>query len=144
MKAASQPGPAHDEDGQTHPVLFFDGVCGLCNWFVDLLLKADNRDLFRFAPLQGETASRMLGRQDGDPRSFLLLDQVKQYEQSDAVLLAVGRLGGAWRLAALLFVFPRPLRDLVYRFVARNRYSWFGRRDVCRLPTPEEQDRFLP
>ena len=146
MKAASQPGPAHDDDGHTqpHPILFFDGVCGLCNRFVDLLLTADTRDLFRFAPLQGETALRILGPQEGDPRSFLFLDQEKQYEQSDAVLLAVGRLGGVWRLAVLLFVFPRPLRDLVYRYVARNRYRWFGRRDACRLPTPEERDRFLP
>ncbi len=144
MKAANQPGPAQDAEQQAHPILFFDGVCGLCNRFVDLLLKTDNQDLYRFAPLQGETASNKLGRQDGDLQSFLLLDQEKILEQSDAVLLVLRRLGGAWPLIGLLYVFPRPVRDLVYRFVARNRYRWFGKRDVCRLPTPEEQDRFLP
>ena len=69
MKASSQPGPAHDDDGhtQTRPILFFDGVCGLCNRFVDLMLKADSRDRFRYAPLQGETALNILGPQDEDP-----------------------------------------------------------------------------
>ena len=135
-----------DQGGLSHPILFFDGVCGLCNRFVDLLLKADSRDRFRYAPLQGVTAQRTLGLQDraGDPQSFVFYEKDRLYEQSDAVLLAVGRLDGVWRLAALLFVFPRPLRDLVYRYVARNRYRWFGRRDACRLPTPEEQERFLP
>ena len=133
---------------QLEPILFFDGVCGLCNRFVDLLLKADSRDRFRYAPLQGDTAQRMLGLRDqaqaGDPHSFVFLEKDKRYEQSEAVLLALRRLGGAWRLIAMLYVFPRPLRDFVYRIVARNRYRWFGRRDECRLPTPEERDRFLP
>ena len=131
---------------QGKPILFFDGVCGLCNRFVDLLLKSDSRDQFRYAPLQGDTAQRMLALQDrnGDPQSFVLLENDKRYEQSGAVLLALRRLGGPWGLIATLYVFPRPLRDFVYRIVARNRYRWFGRRDECRLPTPEERDRFLP
>ncbi|MDE2848273.1 MAG: DCC1-like thiol-disulfide oxidoreductase family protein [Gemmatimonadota bacterium] len=152
-------------------MLFFDGVCGLCNRFVDFMLRADSQDLLRYAPLQGETARRMLGmdgeagdREAGDPRtgdpepgnpqtgdlpsggphSFVFLEKDRQYEQSNAVLHALIRLGGAWRLIAVLYVFPRPLRDLVYRIVARNRYRWFGRRDACRMPTPEERGRFLP
>jgi len=135
-----------DQGGLNHPILFFDGVCGLCNWFVDLLLKADRQDRFRFAPLQGDTAQRMLGLQDqyGGPNSFVFHEKERSYEQSNAVLLALRRLGGVWRLVAMLYVFPRPLRDFVYRIVARNRYRWFGKRDVCRVPTPEEQERFLP
>ena len=156
---------------RNHPILFFDGVCGLCNRFVDLMLQADNRDLFRYAPLQGETARSLLGIEGeagggvagnrqandsppggpqagdpktGDPRSFIYLEKSKLHAQSNAVLLALRRLGGAWRLIAVLYVFPRPLRDFVYRIVARNRYRWFGRRDACRVPTPDEQDRFLP
>lgn len=161
--------------GPSHPILFFDGVCGLCNRFVDLMLRADRRGRYRYAPLQGETAQRLLGPQDqapldgpqaggpetgdpetgdrplgspqaraGDPQSFVFLEIDKRYEQSNAVLLALSGLGGTWRLISLLYVFPRPLRDFVYRIVARNRYRWFGRRDECRLPTPEERDRFLP
>ncbi|MXY96775.1 MAG: DUF393 domain-containing protein [Gemmatimonadetes bacterium] len=147
-------------------MLFFDGVCGLCNRFVDFMLQADRQHRFRFAPLQGETARRLLwmdgqagGReagsappggleqgdpQAGDPRSFIFLDTDNQYDQSNAVLRATIRLGGAWRLIAVLYVFPRPIRDFVYRIIARNRYRWFGRREACRLPTPDERDRFLP
>jgi predicted DCC family thiol-disulfide oxidoreductase YuxK len=130
------------------------------------MLKADSRSRFLYAPLQGETARRLLemeseagdpqaggtqaggpqagDSQAGDPRSFVFLEKDTFYEQSNAVLLAMGRLGGAWRLIAVLYVFPRPVRDFVYRIVARHRYRWFGRRDACRLPTPEERDRFLP
>lgn len=165
-----------DRSDWNHPILFFDGVCGLCNRFVDFMLKADSRSRFRYAPLQGETARRLLGvdnqagghqandpppggphagghepagpkpgdPQAGDPRSFVFLEKDASYEQSNAVLLALSRLGGAWGLIAVLYVFPRPVRDFVYRIVARNRYRWFGRRDACRLPTPEERDRFLP
>ncbi|MXY47657.1 MAG: DUF393 domain-containing protein [Gemmatimonadetes bacterium] len=137
-------------------MLFFDGVCGLCNRFVDFMLQADRQHRFRFAPLQGETARRLLGMhnqagghepgdpQAGDPRSFIFLDTDRQYEQSNAVLHALIRLGGAWRLIAVLYVFPRPQRDFIYHIVARNRYRWFGRRDACRMPTPKERDRFLP
>ncbi|MCY3773288.1 MAG: thiol-disulfide oxidoreductase DCC family protein [Gemmatimonadetes bacterium] len=152
---------AHSGSENRQPILFFDGVCGLCNRFVDLVLRADKQDRFRYAPLQGETAHRLLGLKDegeahetdgtpagnsqaGGPRSFVFLETDRRYEQSNAVLLALSRLGGAWRLVAVLYVFPRPLRDFVYRIVARNRYRWFGKRDACRVPTPEEQDRFLP
>lgn len=143
--------PAHSESEHRQPILFFDGVCGLCNRFVDFMLRADSQHRFRYAPLQGETARRLLGmddeaegRQAVDPRSFIFLDTDRRFEQSHAVLHAMIRLGGAWRLIAVLYVFPRPLRDFVYRIVARNRYRWFGRREECRLPTPEERDRFLP
>jgi len=157
---------AHSEAEHRQPILFFDGVCGLCNRFVDFMLRVDSKYLFRYAPLQGETAQRLLGRDSeagggeaggptprdsradapssDDPRSFIFLDKDRHFEQSNAVLHALIRLGGAWRLIAVLYIFPRPLRDLVYRIVARNRYRWFGRREECRLPTPAERHRFLP
>ena len=164
-------GAREDQAGRHHSILFFDGVCGLCNRFVDLMLRADSQDRFRYAPLQGETARRKLGVDDeagdqgdgagpldsseagyprnggprnGGPQSFIFLENGRRFEQSSAVLHALGRLGGPWRLTAVFYVFPRPLRDLIYRFVARNRYRWFGKSDECRLPTPEERDRFLP
>ncbi len=155
--------PAHSESEHRQAILFFDGVCGLCNRFVDFVLRADRQHRFRYSPLQGETARRLLdqaggreagsappgGREPGTPqacdlRSFIFLDTDRRFEQSSAVLHALIRLGGAWRLFAVLYVFPRPVRDFVYRVVARNRYRWFGRRDACRMPTPEERDRFLP
>ncbi|MDE2726808.1 MAG: DCC1-like thiol-disulfide oxidoreductase family protein [Gemmatimonadota bacterium] len=156
---------AHSEAERRQPILFFDGVCGLCNRFVDFMLRSDSQHRFRYAPLQGETARRLLGvdgeagdrqpeggkagdhqagREAVEPRSFIFLDKDRHFDQSNAVLHAMVRLGGAWRLIAVLYVFPRTVRDFIYRIVARNRYRWFGRREACRLPTPEERDRFLP
>ncbi len=130
----------------THPILFFDGVCGLCNRFVDFVLRADRRRTLRFAPLQGETA-----RQYGIPRppdpldwSLLYLDEHGLHDQSDATLEVLRRLGGGWRVASLLRLVPRPVRNRAYRFVARRRYRWFGRRPECRVPGPHERERFLP
>ena len=130
----------------THPILFFDGVCGLCNRSVDLLLRIDKKDIFRFAPLQGETASRMLPPLTGDPEiwSILYLDENGLHDQSDVTIQVCRRLGGLWGLVGLLRIMPVTIRNVAYRFVARNRYRWFGKHDTCRLPTPEEQARFLP
>jgi len=129
-----------------HPIVFFDGVCAMCNRFVDLVLRADKRDTFRFAPLQGETARRVLADLPPDPErwSMVYLDERGLHDQSDASLEVYRRLGGAWRLLAAARLIPRRLRDPLYRVIARNRYRWFGRRDSCRVPTEQERRRFLP
>jgi predicted DCC family thiol-disulfide oxidoreductase YuxK len=129
-----------------HPIIFFDGVCAMCNRFVDLVLRADRRDVFRFAPLQGETARELLSPLADDPRewSMIYLDERGVHEESDASLEVYRRLGGVWWLASLLRLVPRFVRTPAYRLVARNRYRWFGRRDSCRVPSAEEKARFLP
>jgi len=129
-----------------HPIIFFDGVCAMCNRFVDLILRADRGDVFRFAPLQGETARALLPPLTGDPRdwSMVYLDERGVHEQSDASLEVYRRLGGVWWLFSLLRLVPRFVRNRAYRLVARNRYRWFGRRDTCRVPSAEEKARFLP
>ena len=129
------------------PVIFFDGVCGLCNRFVDGLLKADKAGRFRFSPLQGETAASLLrekARSSGDPTSIVLWDQGTALEKSDAVLKIAERLGGTWRFCLIGRWMPRQLRDGLYDFIARHRYGWFGKSDTCRLPSAEERSRFLP
>jgi len=131
---------------RTSPIIFFDGVCAMCNRFVDIVLRADRRKVFAFAPLQGETARALLPPQPADPAawSLLYLDERGLHEQSDASLEVYRRLGGMWTLLGLLRIVPRALRNPAYRVIARNRYRWFGRRRVCRLPTAAERDRFLP
>ncbi len=126
-------------------VVFFDGVCGLCNRSVDFILSEDAAERLRFAPLQGEAAARELGPQpDGAPRSIILREGGVTYTRSEAVLRIAGALGGAWRLLALLCrVVPRLVRDAAYDFIAAHRYQWFGKREACRLPTPAERRRFL-
>jgi predicted DCC family thiol-disulfide oxidoreductase YuxK len=128
------------------PIIFFDGVCGMCNAFVDLVLHADNHDTFLFAPLQGETASRMLPPLPSDPRewSLIYLDERGSHEMSDASLEIYKRIGGAWKLLSYAQIVPRVIRDPVYRVIARTRYQFFGKREACRMPSATDQARFLP
>lgn len=129
-----------------HPVIFFDGVCGLCNRFVDFVLRRDPGGLFQFSPLQGETAAERLVPGDvADLKTVVLVDGNGTYRKSAAVIRVLRSLGGFWRLAAALFwVVPRPIRDLGYSWIANNRYAIFGKKETCRLPTAEERSRFLP
>lgn len=127
------------------PVVFFDGYCGLCNHFLDFILKRDRSNKFYYAPLQGETAKRFLPELDGDTEEWTMyyLDENGLYERSTATLEILKRLGGGFGVIGYLTVIPRFIRDPIYRLIARNRYKWFGKRDTCRLPMPEESERFL-
>lgn len=133
------------------PIVFFDGVCNLCNRSVSWLLWLDAKHRrLRFAPLQGETAEQLFahtGPLPADERSWsmLLWDHKGLHQRSDAALRVLWHLGGCCRvLSYVRFVVPRFLRDALYKCIARFRYSWFGKRDTCRLPTPEERAQFLP
>jgi predicted DCC family thiol-disulfide oxidoreductase YuxK len=134
------------------PIILYDGVCGLCNRLVQFLLKHDRHDRLRYASLQSDFATKVLERHGIDPKDLDTLHVVENYDQpservlqrSDAVLRAGRELGGLWSaLASLAKVIPRPLRDLFYRFVARNRYRVFGKYDTCMLPDPKQRSRFL-
>ena len=124
-------------------VVWFDGFCGLCNRFVDFLLRIDRRRRLRFGPIQGTAAEGRFRAGDADPETIVFETGERLFERSDGVLQAMGRVGGAWTLSMYLGLVPRAVRDTVYRWVARNRYRWFGRRDACRLPTAEERAVFV-
>lgn len=132
-------------DAGQSPVIFFDGVCGLCNAWVDFVLARDKRRQFRFGPLQGKTAKESLQLPaETALDSVTLVDAGGVFRKSDAVSRILIRLGGIWRLGGwLLRLIPRPLRDWGYDFVARHRYRWFGKKETCRLPTPDERARFV-
>ena len=134
------------------PIVFYDGVCGLCNRLVQFLLKHDKHDRLRFASLQSEFAAQVLVRHGIDPKDLDTLHVVENFEQnhervlnrSDAILRAGKELGGLWKLAASLGrLVPRPVRDAFYRFVATNRYRVFGKFDTCMLPEPHHRAKFL-
>lgn len=127
-------------------MIFFDGVCGFCNRFVDFVMWADVRREILFSPVQGETAAEFSLSQDDPPLEWKIayVDENGVHEGADAVLLIIRRLGGFWRLPALLIYIPRPLKDFFYGIISRNRYRIFGKRDTCRIPSPEERERFLP
>lgn len=123
-------------------IVFFDGTCGLCNGFVNFLLVWDRRRTFRMSPLQGETAERLLPKDR--PDSVVLFENGKMWVRSEAVIRILTGLGGIGRVAVLARLFPRALRDFFYDRIAAHRYGWFGQRDTCRLPSPDEPTRFLP
>ncbi len=127
------------------PVVFFDGECVMCNTFLDLMMAIDQPMTLKVAPLQGTTAKKYLPPLATAPEdwSIYLLDETELYSQSDAVIRIAQRLGGIWALAAAAGIFPKMIRDGVYRAIAQNRYRMFGKRD-CRVPTSEDQTRFLP
>lgn len=127
-------------------IIVFDGVCALCNGWIDFLLRHDRRGCYRFAAMQTPSGRKLLadhGLDADDSVSFLLLDERGAHTDSDAILRVLSGLGGAWRLIAAGKLVPRFVRDPLYRLLARNRYRWFGRRDVCRIPDAEHRYRFI-
>lgn len=133
----------------THPVVLFDGVCNLCNAWVGWLIERDRAGLFRYASLQSDAARELLSAQltadeiDALPDAILLIDDSGVHTRSTAALRVAGKLGLPWKALVALLVIPRFARDAVYRFGARNRYRWFGLRDMCMAPAPELAARFL-
>ena len=127
-------------------IVVFDGVCLLCSRWVRFILRHDRAGLYRFAAMQSERGRALLaahGLDPDDPNSLLLLRNGKAWTDSDAILHVLAGFGGAWRAMLGLRAIPRLLRDPAYRWLARNRYRWFGRSDACWLPAPEHAQRFL-
>lgn len=115
--------------------VLFDGVCNLCNGAVRFITANDPAGRFEFLSLQSPRGAELFGSERApESASIVLFDYGRRYEQSDAVLHIALRLRAPWPLAFALILVPRALRDRVYRWIARNRYRWFGRRDVCTLP----------
>jgi predicted DCC family thiol-disulfide oxidoreductase YuxK len=132
--------------GADRPVIVFDGVCPLCSANARFILRHDRRRHFRLASMQSEAGAalyRRFGIDPADPETLILVEGDRARRDSDAVLAIWSGLGWPWRAAAAARIIPAALRDPLYRWVARNRYRWFGRRQTCWLPGPEFADRFL-
>ncbi len=134
-----------------HPIILYDGVCGLCNRLVQFTLKRDRDGLFHYAALQSDFAGEVLRPHGADPTDldtfYLLVDRglptERVLDRSRAGFYLLSRLGSGWRVLSWLRVFPKFLTDLGYRLVASNRYRLFGRSDACMLPAAEWRDRFI-
>ena len=128
-------------------IILFDGVCNLCNGLVQWVIKRDRKDVFRFAPIQGEIGSVLMQHHNIDPvhtDSIILIQSSGAAAlRSTAVLKIAKALGGIYKLAVVFFIIPKFLRDPIYDWVARNRYKWYGKRDQCMIPTPELKAKFL-
>jgi len=129
-----------------HPIILFDGVCNLCTWSVQFIIKRDPVARFRFVSLQSPIGQRLLaelGVSSQTIDSFVLIEGRSWHINSDAALRVTRHLSGLWPLLTVLRLLPRPLRDWAYARVASNRYRWFGQPDACMVPSPAIRDRFL-
>ncbi|MFC3748508.1 thiol-disulfide oxidoreductase DCC family protein [Paenibacillus sp. GCM10012306] len=127
-------------------VVLIDGVCHLCQGLVRFIIPRDPDAKFMFAPLQSEIATGLLrdgGLEPGKLDTVVLVENGRYYTESAAALRIARGLRFPWPLAYVFILVPRSLRDILYRYVARNRYRWFGRDEQCLLPTPEIRKRFL-
>jgi predicted DCC family thiol-disulfide oxidoreductase YuxK len=125
-------------------VVFFDGVCNLCNGAVDFFIKRDKKMFLRYASLQSDFAKEKLADHlHEDLSTVVLLINDDIYVKSEAIIRALIILGGPYSMAKVLLLIPRFIRDFAYEFIAKNRYRFFGKKDSCRLPTPAEKNLFL-
>lgn len=127
-------------------IIIFDGVCNLCNGFVNFTIHRDKLAKFRFAMLQSDVAGSLLTKAkifEFKEGSVIYLRLGKVHLRSDAALYILKDLGGIWKIFSILFIVPRFIRDFVYDLIAKNRYRIFGKSDTCMVPTPEISKRFL-
>jgi predicted DCC family thiol-disulfide oxidoreductase YuxK len=129
---------------QANDIVLFDGVCVFCNAAVRFIARRDPLGRYRFGPLEGTAARRLLGRQGSPaPDAIVLVERGRAFTRSTAVLRIARRLSWPYPLFYALIVIPRPARDLVYEWCARNRYRWWGKLEACPVPAPGDWDRFL-
>lgn len=128
-------------------IILFDGVCNLCNASVQFVIKHDKKDLFRFVALQSDLGQQIIahiGMNTQNIDSIILYEPgIAYHYKSDAALEIAKSLGGIFYFAGIFNIFPIALRNVLYDYVARNRYRWYGKRESCMLPTPELKAKFL-
>ena len=128
------------------PIILFDGICNLCNSAVQFVINHDPNETFLFASLQSESGQQLLQQYQLPSQqfdSFILLQDKKIYTKSTAALKVAKQIKGAWKSLYIFIVIPSFIRDAVYNWIAQNRYKWFGKKDVCMVPTPQLKARFL-
>lgn len=127
-------------------IILFDGVCNFCDSSVNFIIDRDKKNVFRFAALQSEKGQEILEyfklpKTDFD--SFILIEKDIVYKKSSAAIKIANKLGGIWKIFYPLIIIPKFIRDFFYSLIANNRYKLFGKKDACRIPTPELKQKFL-
>ena len=130
---------------EKHGIILFDGVCNLCNGFVQRIIIADEKDYFRFASLQSETGQNLLKNYPNlqDLKSIVYLQDGKVFTKSSAALKIASHLSGSWKLLRIGYILPAFIRDVFYDLIAKYRYKLFGKKEQCMVPTPELKAKFL-
>lgn len=135
-----------DAEVDDYAIVLFDGICNLCNSSVNFIIDRDKHNRFKFAALQSDAAVHHIGNSTGLEKvenSIVLIQDGKAFHQSTAALRIARQLSGLWPVLYIFILVPPFIRDGVYSWIARNRYSFFGKTDTCRVPTPELRDRFI-
>jgi predicted DCC family thiol-disulfide oxidoreductase YuxK len=125
---------------QEQPIILFDGVCNFCNSTVNFVIKRDQKSVFKFTTLKSSVAQEILespNLDNADIGSFVLFDNDKTYTKSTAALRVCLRLNGLWPLMYGFIIVPKLIRNAIYNSVAKNRYRWFGKKEVCMVPSPD-------
>lgn len=126
-----------------NPILLFDGVCNLCNNTVDFIIRRDRKKTLLFASLQSSFGQEIKSILHKDIDSIVFIEDSKLFIKSEAALKIAAYLGFPYNLLLIGKILPKKWRDKSYDYVARNRYKWFNRKDSCRIPAPEERNRFI-
>ena len=129
-----------------HPVLLFDGVCNVCNEYVQFILKRDSKGFFRFASLQSDAGKAILRKYNLPTDTIdtvVMIENQIAYTRSDVGIRMTRYMGGLWPLLYGLIIIPKAIRDAIYNWIAKNRYKWFGKKESCMIPNPKWRDRFL-
>ncbi len=128
-------------------IILFDGVCNLCNTWIQFVIKHDKKDVFRFAALQSEFGKNIIKEINIDTSKIdsIILYESKNvyYYKSDAVIKIAQNLGFGYNLLVVFKIIPKIIRNYIYDFIAKNRYKWFGRKESCMIPSPELKAKFL-
>jgi predicted DCC family thiol-disulfide oxidoreductase YuxK len=127
-------------------IILFDGVCNLCNASVQFIIKHDKKNKFLFASLQSDVAKEILLQFPSKKitlNSIILIENDKYYDHSTAVLLIFKHLNAGYKFVYYFIIVPKFLRDFIYKFIAKHRYNWFGKKEYCSVPTPELKAKFL-
>ena len=127
-------------------VILFDGICNFCNSSVNFIIKRDNKNRFMFASLQSESGRKLLnhfGLDSENLKTIILTVGEKYYTKTTAALKIAKELRGAWKLFYVFIIVPPFIRDIFYNMISKYRYRWFGKRNACRIPSPEEKEKFL-
>lgn len=126
-------------------IILFDGICNFCNSSVRFIIERDPEGIYQFASLQSDIGQQLLKKHNipYTTDSFVLIEDHKAYVESTAALKVCSHLTWPWKFFTTCIIVPKPLRDRVYRWIAMNRYKWFGKQESCMLPSPNIRERFI-
>lgn len=136
----------YENETRKHSVILFDGVCNLCSGWVQFVIKRDPKKRFKFASLQSELGDSIIEDYNikmKDKASIVLIEHNKAHIESTAILRIISQLKGPVKVLCLFNLIPKPLRDSIYRFISKNRYRFFGKKESCLIPSKEIQNRFI-